>query len=37
MLRVFFPRQKEYRVEDLMFEENLGAPILQLAIGRFLP
>ena len=37
MLRVFFPRQRDFKVEDLMFEEGLGAPILQLAIGRFLP
>jgi Bardet-Biedl syndrome 9 protein len=37
MLRVYSPTVKGYRVEDLMVEQALGAPILQLEIGRFLP
>ena len=37
MLRVFLPRQKEYNVQDLLLEQSLGEPILQVAIGRFSP
>jgi Bardet-Biedl syndrome 9 protein len=37
VLRVYFPRQADYQVEDLKLEEDLNAPILQLAIGRFIP
>lgn len=40
MLRVYYPRgsvSAGYRVEDLMMEENLGLPILQLAVGKFVP
>lgn len=37
LLRIFMPRQQDYQVEDLKLEEDLGAPILQLTIGRFLP
>jgi Bardet-Biedl syndrome 9 protein len=37
MLRVFQPRQKEYNVQDLLLEQSLGEPILQVAIGRFAP
>ena len=36
MLRLYYPREREYRVEDLMLESNLDAPILQLAAGAFL-
>lgn len=37
MLRVFLPRQKEYNVQDLLLEQSLGEPILQVAVGRFSP
>ena len=37
MLRIFQPRQKEYNVQDLLLEQSLGEPILQVAIGRFAP
>ena len=36
-LRVFFPSQRDYRVEDLIIEKNLQEPILQIDAGRFLP
>lgn len=35
MLRVYFPRQNEYRIEDLVLEAQLDAPILQLLAGKF--
>ena len=35
MLRVYHPRESVYRVEDLMLETSLDAPILQLAVGAF--
>lgn len=37
MLRVFLPHQAGYRVDDLMLEQSLDAPILQLGLGRFQP
>ena len=37
MLRVYFPHQREYKIEDLMLEQDLGKPILQVAAGRFIP
>lgn len=36
MLRLYYPREREYRVEDLMLESQLDAPIIQLAAGGFL-
>jgi len=36
LLRLYYPRQPEYRVEDLMVESMLDAPILQLDAGQFL-
>lgn len=35
MIRFYFPREREYRVEDLMLEMRLERPLLQLATGRF--
>ncbi len=35
LLRIYYPRQASYRIEDLMIEQNLGMPILQVAAGRF--
>eukprot|EP00741_Cyanophora_paradoxa_P025557 tig00000383_g24662.t1 len=37
VLRIFSPRQRDYRVEDLILEQELDAPVLQLATGRFVP
>ena len=36
-LRIYHPAQAEFRIEDLVHEEDLGAPILQLCIGRLIP
>lgn len=35
MLRMYYPKQKEYKIEDLILENNMEAPILQIAAGRF--
>lgn len=35
MLRVFHPKKRDYNVEDLVIEQSLGTPILQVAVGRF--
>eukprot|EP00931_Biecheleriopsis_adriatica_P004464 TRINITY_DN106128_c0_g1_i1.p1 TRINITY_DN106128_c0_g1~~TRINITY_DN106128_c0_g1_i1.p1 ORF type:complete len:906 (+),score=217.10 TRINITY_DN106128_c0_g1_i1:235-2718(+) len=35
MLRMYYPKQKEYKIEDLILEHNMEAPILQIASGRF--
>ena len=32
---MYYPRREEYSVEDLILEKQLGAPILELAAGRF--
>jgi Bardet-Biedl syndrome 9 protein len=37
MLRIYSPSRPQFRVEDLILEESLGAPILQLLLGRFIP
>lgn len=37
ILRVHYPRQPNFRIEDLLLEQDLGAPILQVAIGQFIP
>ncbi len=37
VLRIYFPRGGDYRIEDLMVEQFLGAPILQLVTGNFIP
>lgn len=37
ILRVYYPARPNFRVEDLVLEENLGKPILQVLLGRFLP
>ncbi len=34
-LRIFCPRQPEYNADDLMLESKLDAPILAVAVGRF--
>eukprot|EP00744_Colponema_vietnamica_P033798 GILI01056283.1.p1 GENE.GILI01056283.1~~GILI01056283.1.p1 ORF type:complete len:171 (+),score=15.28 GILI01056283.1:113-625(+) len=35
MLRVYYPKQREYKIDDLVLEQNLEQPILQLEAGRF--
>eukprot|EP01052_Picozoa_sp_SAG31_P018331 SAG31_NODE_1295_length_8952_cov_8.332957_2_plen_291_part_00 len=35
MLRIYFPKQREFNIQDLIIEQSLGAPILQVAVGRF--
>ena len=37
MLRIYSPTKPVYRIEDLVIEEDLGAPILQLLMGKFIP
>jgi Bardet-Biedl syndrome 9 protein len=37
MLRMYNPTRPNFRVEDLVMEESLGKPILQLLVGRFIP
>lgn len=36
-LRIYYPRQATYKIDDLLLEKNLELPILQIAAGRFLP
>lgn len=36
MLRVFLPKSREFKIEDLLAEEQLEFPILQLAVGKFM-
>eukprot|EP00928_Gymnodinium_smaydae_P046965 TRINITY_DN31310_c0_g1_i1.p1 TRINITY_DN31310_c0_g1~~TRINITY_DN31310_c0_g1_i1.p1 ORF type:complete len:879 (-),score=130.30 TRINITY_DN31310_c0_g1_i1:247-2883(-) len=35
MLRMYCPKQKEYKIEDLILEKQLDAPVLHLGVGRF--
>ncbi|ETO26860.1 protein PTHB1 [Reticulomyxa filosa] len=35
LIRIFAPETKGYNVEHLVFEENMGAPICQIALGGF--
>ena len=37
MLRIYHPSRPGFRIEDLILEESLGSPILQLLVGRFIP
>lgn len=37
ILRVHHPAEAGFRIEDLLLEQDLGAPILQVSIGRFIP
>eukprot|EP01029_Cantina_marsupialis_P027768 TRINITY_DN7737_c0_g1_i1.p1 TRINITY_DN7737_c0_g1~~TRINITY_DN7737_c0_g1_i1.p1 ORF type:complete len:875 (+),score=267.96 TRINITY_DN7737_c0_g1_i1:112-2736(+) len=36
MLRIFMPKERDYKIEDLMLEQNLNKPILQVKAGKFL-
>ncbi len=35
IVRIYLPTLSEYKVEHLIFESDLKAPILQIALGRF--
>ena len=35
MLRIYAPQKGDYKIEDILLEQNLGAPILQIAVGKF--
>lgn len=37
VLRIYYPRQPEFRIDDVILEQHLDLPILQLALGAFLP
>lgn len=37
VLRVHHPAKADFRIEDLLLEQDLGAPILQVSVGRFIP
>mmetsp|Transcript_25283 Transcript_25283/g.64255 ORF Transcript_25283/g.64255 Transcript_25283/m.64255 type:complete len:826 (-) Transcript_25283:98-2575(-) len=37
LLRIYQPRQRDYRAEDLLLEQRLDAPVIQLATGLLLP
>ncbi|KAF4138218.1 PTHB1 C-terminus [Phytophthora infestans] len=37
VLRMYCPTQSEFRIEHLLLEENIRRPILQLALGYFIP
>lgn len=34
---MYQPTRPQFRVEDLVLEESLGLPILQLLLGKFIP
>ena len=36
-LRIYFPSHPHFKIEDLILEEYLHAPILQLLLGQFIP
>ncbi|CAM9513060.1 unnamed protein product, partial [Hapterophycus canaliculatus] len=37
VLRVHNPVNAGFHIEDLLLEQDLGAPILQVSVGRFIP
>lgn len=37
IFRIYQPTKAQFRVEDLILEEALDAPILQLLLGQFIP
>lgn len=34
-LRIYYPKQMKYSIENLLLEEQLEQPILQIAAGKF--
>ncbi len=37
VLRIYAPKEQNFRAPDVRLEQDLGAPILQVAAGRFIP
>ena len=37
VLRIYLPQDRDYKIEHLLLEQDLGRPILQLLAGRFSP
>jgi len=35
ILRIYHPKKRDYKIEDLCLEQDMGAPIIQMAVGRF--
>ena len=35
MLRIYNPKERDFKVEDLMLEQNLEEPIIQVEVGHF--
>ena len=36
-LRIFCPKFREYKIEDLLYEKDFQMPIIQVSVGKFLP
>ena len=36
-IRIYNPTKDEYKLEDLLLEDDLGSPILQMLIGKIIP
>lgn len=36
-LRIYSPKFREYRIEDLLFEKDFQTPIIQVSVGYFIP
>lgn len=36
-LRIYSPKFREYRIEDLLFEKDFQMPIIQIVVGQFIP
>jgi len=37
LLRIYHPRQRDYKAEDLLLEQRLDHPVIQLVAGAFVP
>ena len=35
-LRIYYPKSANYKIDDLILEQNLDDPILQLECGKFI-
>ena len=35
LVRIYLPRPQEYHPDHLILERDMGAPVLQVAVGRF--
>lgn len=36
LVRIYLPRPPEYSPDHVILEKDMGAPVLQVAVGRFL-